>query len=112
MKPIIINENRPALDGKLGNSKYPLRPDNNSTNAQRVSILHWFSTISPRLTTLDAREILGIMSPAPRIGELRHDFGHEIITEWERQKDSTGTLHRVGVYIYVGLSKSIDMEEC
>ncbi len=105
----MAKKNRPA---DLGNPKNPLRPDNNSTIAQRARILNWFFNISSRLSTLEAREQLAIMSPAPRIGELRHDLGHKIITEWERQKDSTGTLHRVGVYVYLGHSKSTDMGGC
>ena len=46
--------------------------DNNSPNAQRASILHWFRKISYRLSTLDARERLGIMSPASRIYDMFH----------------------------------------
>ncbi len=73
---------------------------NTTATSQRASILHWFSDISPRLSTIDAREAMGIMSPASRIYELRN-MGHEIILEWERQQDTTGTVHKVGVYIYL-----------
>lgn len=107
---LLPNEDRPVLTGKLGNSNEILLPDDNSFSAQRASILHWFQRISYRLSTLDARERLGIMSPASRIFELRN-MGHNIPLEWTYQEDSTGTLHRVGVYVYMGLAQPPIVEE-
>jgi hypothetical protein len=110
MMTLLPNENRPALTGKLGNSNEIMLPNNNSPHAQRASMLHWFLKVSYRLSTLDARERLGIMSPACRIFELRN-MGHNIPLEWTYQEDSTGTLHRVGVYVYMGLTQPVIVEE-
>jgi len=104
------DKDRPALAGKLGISNEIKRPDNNSLQAQRASILHWFLNVSNRLSTLDAREILGVMSPACRIFELRQ-IGHKIQLEWLYQEDTTGTRHRVGVYLYMGFGQKLSFVE-
>ncbi|WP_230209701.1 helix-turn-helix domain-containing protein [Solemya velum gill symbiont] len=50
------------------------------------------------LSTLFAREELGIMHPAARIMELRQR-GHNIITNWQTETDVTGKSHRIAKYI-------------
>ncbi|PHS69130.1 MAG: hypothetical protein COB23_07180 [Methylophaga sp.] len=52
-----------------------------------------------RLTTLQAREELGIMSPAPRVLELRR-LGHNIVTTLTNERDITGRKHRQAEYGY------------
>lgn len=104
-KITLMDEKSPVLTGKLGNPNEIMLPDNNSPDAQRASILRWFHQVSYRLSTLDARERLGIMSPACRIFELRN-MGHNIPLEWTYQEDSSGTLHRVGVYVYMGTTQA------
>lgn len=51
-----------------------------------------------RLTTLKAREELGVMSPAPRILELRA-MGHKIITHKRFKRDITGRNHYQAEYV-------------
>lgn len=50
------------------------------------------------LATIDMRRDLDVMSPAPRILELRRD-GQPIQTEWVTQATDSGKLHRVGLYV-------------
>lgn len=47
------------------------------------------------LTTIDCREELNIIAPAPRIHELRHNYGNEILTERVTVADRHGRLHRM-----------------
>jgi hypothetical protein len=49
-------------------------------------------------TTLDARRGLNVMSPAPRIYELRHIFGHNIQTTWVWQADEQDNIHYLALY--------------
>lgn len=103
------NKKCPTVRGQLGTSNTTKKLHNNSPIAQRARILRWFFNESQRLSTLEAREELGIMSPACRIMELR-DMGHNIITEREQQKDVTGTKHQTGVYIYMSFSNDNQSE--
>lgn len=50
------------------------------------------------ITTLEARKHLDILSPAPRIMELRRG-GKGIRTDLVRQATDCGKLHRVGLYV-------------
>lgn len=105
MKPYAIKK-CPQVCCQMGISKTILNSNDTSITSQYSRILYWFTHISHRLSTLDAREKLGIMSPAARIFELRHNYGHNIGLEWKYQNDSSGTSHRVGIYIYFGSSES------
>ncbi len=69
---------------------------NNNREAQRKLILYVLSHGS--LTTLEAREKLGIMHPGGRISELRKR-GHNIITHWTTETDASGQAHRVARYV-------------
>jgi len=51
-----------------------------------------------RLTTIQAREELGVMSPAPRILELRR-MGYDIITYRRYKRDITGRNHYQAEYV-------------
>lgn len=53
------------------------------------------------VSTVHAREVLGIMSPAARIMELRRQ-GHAIITRVGHVVDAAGLSHRSAVYELVG----------
>lgn len=50
------------------------------------------------LTTIEARKHLDILSPAPRVMELRRN-GKRIKTHWVKQATDCGRLHRVGLYV-------------
>lgn len=54
------------------------------------------------LSTIDLRRNYDILAPAPRIYELRHDYGQEIDTVWAYQETDCGKIHRIGMYVYRG----------
>ena len=68
-----------------------------SITIQRVELLKWLQS-HQRITTLQARNELGIMHPAARIQELR-EAGNNIVTHWERETDATGKEHKQGLYV-------------
>ena len=70
---------------------------NNSTHNQRLAILGWFKT-HKSLTTLEARNELGIMHPGGRILELRKS-GYDIKTHQSTELDSLEKPHRVARYV-------------
>lgn len=73
---------------------------NNAAATQRQRLLaHLF--VYGRISTIEARENLDVMAPAPRIYELRHKYGYlnRIITVEEIQINAQGNEHRVGVYV-------------
>jgi hypothetical protein len=56
------------------------------------------------ITTVEARHELNVMSPAPRILELRTQ-GHSILTERVNVQDENGYFHR-GVARYVLINQA------
>jgi hypothetical protein len=50
-------------------------------------------------TTLDLQIHCNALHPPRRVFELRHDFGWEIVTHWQRAEDQQGRSHRVGSYV-------------
>lgn len=76
----------------------------NSASSQRSRILRHFED-SPRLSTIQARNIYGILHPPGRIRELRQK-GHQIDTHWVSESDSNGVVHRVGMYVYHGITEN------
>ena len=85
---------RPA---KLGNPQKFHKYSNSKPN-QRARILKAFKE-KPHLSTFTLRK-MGIVSPAPRIGELRDN--HEIVTEWTDEADENGVMHHIALYVYYG----------
>lgn len=69
----------------------------NSKAAQRGRLLQYLQ-LHGSITTLQARQILAVMSPAPRIKELR-ELGYSITTNWVKDTDSAGVEHRQGLYV-------------
>lgn len=89
-----INKKRPAV---LGNPKLKT-PYSNSAASQRARILKHLEN-GKALSTMQAREQLGIMSPAPRVKELREQ-GYQIDTYRITEHDSNGVPHhRMGLYV-------------
>lgn len=72
----------------------------NSLQHQRDRILTWFNS-HPSLTTIQGREILGVIHPAGRINELRK-AGYQIMTYWADEEDAQGNMHRVARYVMKG----------
>lgn len=72
----------------------------NSANTQRQRIVRHFEKC-PQLSTMEAREQMGILHPCGRIMELRRR-GYRIDMRWIYRDDANGVSHRVGQYIFHG----------
>lgn len=94
-------ETRRIRPGNLGSTLGREQVNNTtppqSCAKQRRTILDYLQQ-GHRLTTLYARETLGIMHPAMRVSELRAD-GYNIITNIRAGMDVTGTKHSVAEYV-------------
>ncbi len=86
-----------AADIHNATTKHYNKPASNSAGHQRLAILLFLQTSGP-LTTLAARQGLGICHPAARVMELRK-LGRNIITHWRIDHDSAGVAHRVAEYV-------------
>lgn len=77
-----------------------------SLPAQRLRLLTYLmSRLSIGVTTYEARDDLNIVSPAPRIEELRNQ-GHKIETIRETLPDHAGRLHpRSARYVLIELAQ-------
>lgn len=72
----------------------------NSADVQRQRLLEALHEAGAKgITTIKAREELDIMASAPRIHELRHDYGKNIQTIWETDENAQGFKHRVARYV-------------
>lgn len=70
----------------------------NADNAKRqCAIILAYLQANHSISTIEARRDLDILSPAPRIKELRED-GHRIETHWSTEETELGT-HRVARYV-------------
>lgn len=68
-----------------------------SAKSQKIRILEHLRR-GNALTTLEARQAMGILHPAARIQSLREQ-GIPIITVWINQVSDLGIQHRVAQYI-------------
>ena len=73
------------------------QPKDNSTSEQRIRLLA--ALRKHPVSTIHARDELDIMAPAPRVFELRHNRGLNIITDWKTEPTACGRNHRVAEYI-------------
>lgn len=74
---------------------------NQSSSAQRKRILNRLRNVgSGGMTTIQAREDLDVMAPAPRIFELRN-LGHEIVTIRDCDENAQGNNHPCARYVLV-----------
>ncbi|MFK5914051.1 MAG: helix-turn-helix domain-containing protein [Woeseiaceae bacterium] len=71
----------------------------NNTNlaAQRERLLS--ALLDAPVSTVQARHELNILAPAPRVYELRHDQGKNIVTNWIVSITPEGFKHRVAEYV-------------
>lgn len=76
---------------------YTANRKHQSRAMQRAALMQWLQT-HQRITTLQARNELGIMHPAGRVQELR-DSGNDITTHWQWEADATGKEHRQALYV-------------
>ena len=69
----------------------------NSANNQCLKIIDWLFEKNS-ITTKQAQVSLDIMSPAPRILELRKQ-GYKILTVWDSWTSEYGIKHRIARYV-------------
>ncbi len=92
----MIKKNEHTPKDALTKSRF----NDTSASAQRKKISNHLINYG-RITTLEAREQYGIMSPAPRVKELRVS-GWDILTERVRVSDHLGVTHDgVGRYVLI-----------
>ncbi|MEI6730188.1 MAG: helix-turn-helix domain-containing protein, partial [Pseudomonadota bacterium] len=77
----------------------------NSTKAQQQRLL--LALKKQPLTTIAIRRNLDIIAPAPRVFELRHKYGYDIITHWKYEPTDCGKLHRVALYALLGEGEAL-----
>jgi len=87
----------PTSNNQQGSQKTSQKSYSNSLVAQRARLLQRLK-IAP-VTTIQARHELDIFAVAPRIYELRHNFGHNIHTHWRVDITPEGKSHRVALYV-------------
>lgn len=74
--------------------------NDNSYQGQRTKILRALREVgSQGLTTIQIRERLGVIAPAPRIFELRHDYDYRIETLRTFDENAQGRRHYVARYV-------------
>jgi hypothetical protein len=73
-------------------TKSILDSKNTSSSTQRMQILALLKRY-PSINTLEFRDVHGILSPAPRVFELRL-MGYEILTHLEDIRTPDGRLHK------------------
>ncbi len=88
-----------APPSKLSNQKNE-QPYDNAAVTQRARILKHFECAA-QLTTMQARDVYGILHPCGRVMELRKQ-GHLILTHGIFSPDANGVSHRIGMYVYCG----------
>lgn len=73
---------------------------NTELNAQRKRLLEALREAgNDGITTVQARHELNIMAPAPRVFELRHDYGHNIQTIRTNGHTPEGFPHNFARYV-------------
>lgn len=85
----------PVPQSKLGLDKIN-SGDDISLPAQRQRLLEWLR--SQPITTIQARRLLNILAPAPRIWELRHNERYNIVTNFVEDITTEGKPHCVAQY--------------
>lgn len=87
------------------NESQPTVKTNTTASNQRKAIIEYLRK-EGHLTTIYAREVLGIMHPAARVLELRKD-DFPIVTHWTTSQDMAGTKHREAKYVLMAGGKSV-----
>lgn len=84
-------------DCSAGTNDFTATRQHQSRAMQRAALLKWLQA-HQRITTLQARNELGIMHPAGRVQE-RRDAGNDITTHWQWEADATGKEHKQALYV-------------
>lgn len=75
-------------------------PFSTASSQQRKRLLDALAERGPLgVTTIYAREELDVMAPAPRIFELRHNYGYNIQLIREPDTNAQGYTHICGRYV-------------
>jgi len=90
------NEKGRPLHEAAPKDQHPDFTGDNSTAAQRSRLLVALET-GPK-STIELRRTWDILSPAPRVKELR-DQGVQILTNRVQHATECGKLHRVALYV-------------
>lgn len=69
---------------------------NNSTQFQRARLLAWLREKS--ISTIECRHQLDILGVAPRIFELRHHYGFNIVKNMVEAENPGGGKHKIAQY--------------
>lgn len=99
----MLNHETPKIKGLAAQTTNPKVKtiksnfNDNSTHNQRLKLLDWLFE-KGSITTSDARDCLDIMSPAPRIMELRK-ASYQIVTIWDSWISEHGIKHRIARYV-------------
>lgn len=74
-----------------------MKRQNNTLEAQRSRLLKRLQ--AGPCTTTEARHELDILGVAPRVYELRHQYGFNIQRHWANDRNPGGGHHRVAKYV-------------
>lgn len=80
---------------------------NNSIAARQRKIILAYLLEGNHLTTIYAREHMGIMHPGGRVLELR-DEGRNIRTHWAYERDTAGNKHRIASYVLIRSKEAVN----
>lgn len=94
------SSSKKATQPKRNELKY-----DNSAKSQRQRLLDYFKNNKPFISTSEIRKELGIMAPAARIFELRHNQGLEITCDRIKELDQNGVTHWMGLYTLLSTTK-------
>ena len=76
------------------------KPCDNIRAKQARAILDYMQT-NGRISTIEAREVLGVLHVGGRVYDLRRQ-GHQIETKRVLEADASGRLHGIALYVLGG----------
>lgn len=81
-----------------------------TTDAQRKRITEALVSLGS-VTTYEAMRYLDCYDPRPRVHELRHKYGWDIVTVMEPGVTESGERHPIGRYVLTGLPPIAQAQE-
>lgn len=82
----------------MNNQSKSLSSNSNTAQAQKQRLKNQLQEHGS-FTTVYARDVLDVPSPAPRVFELRHDEGLNIQSVWTTDKTVQGVKHKFVRYV-------------
>ncbi|HIB84127.1 MAG TPA: hypothetical protein EYO59_05900 [Chromatiaceae bacterium] len=92
----MIQKKSPPKQAQKGH-KEQNHTNNASAADQRKRLLKWLRS-NRLITRFEAENQLDIIALAPRVWELRHNYGLNIHTHWLTKDTPTGRPHRIASY--------------